>query len=149
MARPKTLLVNGTHKSHVHGLAPGLRPSNHDNGFWLKVRRDLSAIARTEPTAVRTRVGFLETLQRMSPNVSSMEVDPRAQTPAKVGACLELTQSPPCQKGAENDKGSSGHDGALEDSNLISGAEEEIRHFDAFCYEDVRLMAVRTPDSGD
>jgi hypothetical protein len=46
--------------------------------------------------------------------------------------------------GAENNKDLSGR---LEGDVAMSGVEEDIRHFDAICYEDVRLLVVRSPGS--
>jgi hypothetical protein len=31
----------------------------------------------------------------------------------------------------------------------MSGVEEELRRVYALCYEDIRLLAVRTPDGGE
>jgi hypothetical protein len=30
----------------------------------------------------------------------------------------------------------------------MSGVREDIRHFNAICYEDIRLLVVRSPGSG-
>lgn len=38
-------------------------------------------------------------------------------------------------------------DEASEGDVAISGVEEDVRHFDAICYEDVRLLVVRNPGS--
>ena len=49
--------------------------------------------------------------------------------------------------GAEsNDLSGRGHD-ASEGDVAISRVEEDVRHFDAICYEDVRLLVVRSPGS--
>jgi hypothetical protein len=48
---------------------------------------------------------------------------------------------------AENNKDHSGRDDALEGDIAVSGVEEDIRHYDAICYEDVRLLVVRSPGS--
>lgn len=51
--------------------------------------------------------------------------------------------------GAVTDKDFTGHDGyAQVDFDLdTSGVEEDVRRVDAICYEDVRLLVVRSPDS--
>ncbi|KAF8848678.1 hypothetical protein BDZ45DRAFT_775057 [Acephala macrosclerotiorum] len=52
--------------------------------------------------------------------------------------------------GTEHNENSSGHDNdALEHGNLVNEAVEGIRHFDAFCCEDIRLMIMRSPQSGE
>lgn len=43
----------------------------------------------------------------------------------------------------------SSDDDDLEGDVAMSGVEEDIRHFDAICYEDVRLLVVRSPGSGE
>jgi Protein of unknown function (DUF3435) len=50
--------------------------------------------------------------------------------------------------GTESNKDFSGRDdNTLQGVVTISRAEEDIRHFDAICYKDVRLLVVRSPGS--
>jgi hypothetical protein len=52
--------------------------------------------------------------------------------------------------GTEHNVYSSSHDNdALENGNLANEAVEGIRHFDAFFCEDIRLMIMRSPQSGE
>ena len=46
---------------------------------------------------------------------------------------------------AENNMDLGGCDDALEGDVAMSGVEEDIGHCDAICYEDVRLLVVRSP----
>lgn len=49
---------------------------------------------------------------------------------------------------AENNKDLSGRDNnAVEGDVTMSRVEEDIRHFDAICYEDARLLVVPSPGS--
>jgi hypothetical protein len=51
--------------------------------------------------------------------------------------------------GPESNKGTSSCDDDTREGDVaMSGMGEDIRHFDAICYEDVRLLAVRSPDNG-
>jgi hypothetical protein len=51
--------------------------------------------------------------------------------------------------GPESNRGTSGcDDDAHEGESVMSEVGEDIRHFDAIYYEDVRLLVVRGPDSG-
>ncbi|KAG4430257.1 hypothetical protein IFR05_014253 [Cadophora sp. M221] len=49
------------------------------------------------------------------------------------------------ESGPESNKSTSSCD---EGDVAMSGMGEDIRHFDAICYEDVRLLVVRSPDNG-
>jgi hypothetical protein len=51
--------------------------------------------------------------------------------------------------GVENSQGPTVHDDNAfdNDDTAMRGMEEDIRRFDAICYEDVRLLVVRSPES--
>jgi len=52
--------------------------------------------------------------------------------------------------GIEQNKGFNSRDDDTRESNAtMSGVVEDIRHFDAICYEDVRLLVVRSAGSGE